>query len=508
MGIQLDWQLQADQTQQTDLEDPMARRQRRQARRQMCMASLVVACVVAGVAALITWRLTQHETRAKDNLQAAAQAQLNALRLGQAEAYMSLQIGDDAPYALDVQGQPVLNTQGTPQPNPWADWRALQRQQFNDYQLLKQNRQLGTQSDILSVYIDSEEERRGRVVVQEFINGQAQQAVWFYWYSGARATSLDEALDESEDKTIGWRRVPPDAEFWGEEATLDYPHTRFTYYELDAVYAPALAQVIEATWVSFCTRLPCPESLPALTVHLDPKTGLPYIWEPEGGWRLRLLSPLMLGRVPADGSLPADWTNSVRRILAERALNHLSGGRLFYPTEAEAMDYDTAWVKAELRDWLAEGDSPFIESLSQVFGAGAVMALVQTWTPNAQINTLAPALSPSLVSLAMLDPAVLGQIAWGDFFAWRLALEKTRLQANAIEAYFSLYENGAFNAAADARAYGPAYRNAAPLSVTSVAFSFRADGALAALVSTQDATGAAGGQTTFVWVGDTFLRAD
>jgi hypothetical protein len=452
--------------------------------------------------------LTQHETRAKDNLQAAAQAQLNALRLGQAEAYMSLQIGDDSPYALNAQGQPVLNAQGTPQPNPWADWRALQRQTFNDYQLLKQNRRLGTRSDILSVYIDKQEERRGRVVVQESIDGQAQQAVWFYWYSGARTTSLDEALNEGADNTIGWRRVPPDAEFWGEESTIDYPHTRFTYYELDAVYAPALAQVIEAAWVSVCTRLACPEPLPTLTVHLDPKTGLPYIWEPEGGWRLRLLSPLMVGRVPADGSLPTDWTNSVRRILAERALNHLSGGRLFYPAEAESLDYDTTWVKAELRDWLAEGTSPFIESLYQVFGAGAVTSLIQTWTPNTQINTLAPALSPSLASLALLDPIVLGQIAWEDFFTWRLALEKTRLQANATEAYFNLYENGAFNTAADARAYDPAYRNAASLIATEVAFSFRADGALAALVSTQDMMGAAGGQSTFVWVGDTFLRAD
>lgn len=475
MGIQLDWQIEAEHTEQRDTEDPESRRRRRRQRRQLLLAILFVAMVICGVVGFLLWRVNQLEQRVEDDLRAAVDAELAAIRIGNQSAFMNIQRSAS---------------------EPWLD---SQRALFVEYQTLKQAQRLSPDSEIVDVAID---EQRGRVVLHEQIDGITYRQVWFYWNY--------EPL-EGEEEISGWRHVPQDWTFWGDEQTLEGEGYQLTYYELDAPHAQAIANRLDSWWQQACTWVACPTPPDTLEIIIDPQAGIRYTWEPQTGWKLRVLSPLVTGRVPINTDTPTGFEFDTARAITERLIDHATSGRLQYIFENALIAFDTTWVKYELRDWIAGQmtgqPSPFINSLVALYGDGVVPALVQQVSDGGQIDSLAPMVNPQIASFADLDDATLNQIEWRPFFEWRLGLERERLRSGDFDNYFALYESGSNNAAAQARAANGTFALTMPERVEAVAFTRRPDLTLVALLTLVDDTGNTT-QTSYVWTGDTFIRVD
>jgi hypothetical protein len=467
MNIELDWQIDAEQTRQVENEDPQRRRQRRYLRRRLLLSVVLVALLVCGVAVvgILRWQAIQ---QSQDNaLKAAVNAELNAIRIGRAESFRQMQRSDSTAW---LQNQQAL---------------------YEEYQLLKQQGRYSPTTQILEVEID---ENRGRALIQETIDGQAYQQVWFYW---------NFAAIDPEDTQAGWRHLPPDVTFWGEDETLEGQGVTIRYQALDAATAEWLLPKLETWWGGACVWLNCQTPLPPLEVRIDPAAAASVAWTGEG--QLSLVSPFMLGRVAIPPSLNGPQNRELGLRLAERALSHASGGRLLYDPGQTLLDYDTTWLKHEAREWLMSlwtGETPnFWASLSGTFGPGAVAQVLQTLEPGGQINALAPALGAA--NLSELPTPQLEALAWADFFQWRLELEQYRLQTD-LNSFYALYENGANNPAAAAQTVN--LGAGLPL-VQGVSFSYRSNGQLVALVTVL-AADATTQQFQYVWVGDTFLRAN
>lgn len=472
MGIQLDWQVEAEQSQMSAQEDPERQKRRRRERRNMILASLVLVMCLCGAAAGIWWRWKAVEQRDRDDLTAAVEAEFAALRIGDPEAYMALQRSASDP------------------------WLAGQRSQFDEYQSFKQAGRLTGKSEIVDIKIDKE---RGRVIIEEVIDGAPYQQVWFYWRYDPQ---------DDDDSRSGWRHVPPDVTFWGEEQTIEKEHVRVTYHELDARIARALAEKVEQWWVNGCVLLTCPTMPEKLELVIDPQAGVPYAWEPTEGWRLRVVSPYLNTRVRVDTDIPPVFEQEIATLMAERLLIFTSNGVLQFP-EDETLDYDTTWVKYQLVDWLVAKflgqQSPFVDSLVQIFGEGAPGNIARTISNTQQINQIAPALAVG--NLKDIDPTRLGLIQWQAFFQWRMQLERERLLAGDTGNFYVLYEGAEANQAAAARVTDTNYWASPVETIQTMTFSTRPDGTMAVVLSVVDAAGIPA-QYQFMWNGDTFLRVN
>lgn len=475
MGIQLDWQVEADQSQMSAQEDPERKKQRRRDRRNIILASLALAtCLCAGIMAA-AWRLRVVEERDKEDLTAAVEAELAAIRVGDPQAFSDMQRSGDENF-LERQG-------------------AL----FEEYQTFKVAGRLNSAFEILDIQIEGERSEKGRVLIQEIIDGAPYQQVWFYWRYEPR---------DDDDSQAGWRHVPPDVEFWGEEKTIENDHSRVTYHAVDAAIAEPLAEKLEAWWVMGCTLLVCPSAPDDLEFVIDPKAGVDRAWEPSEGWRLRVVSPYLNNRVPASTPIPSAFEQDIATMIAQRLLTHATSGGLQFP-ENEPIDYDSTWVKYQLLDWLVAQflgqPSPFMDSLVQTFGESVPDAIARSIGSNQPLNQIAPALAAA--NLKDIEIGRLGLVQWQAFFLWRMQLERDRLQQVDMGNFFALYEGGEANPAAQARAIDPNYAISPLETIQSIAFSFRNDGTMAAVLSVVDANGTTA-QIQFMWNGDTFLRVN
>lgn len=478
MGIELDWQVEADESQMSAQEDPQQKKKRRRERRNMILASLALAMCLCAAIVAAAWRLRTIEQRDKDDLTAAVESEFTALRIGNSSAYMNLQRSGSEP------------------------WLEGQRSQFEEYQTLKQTGRLSGDFEIVNIEIAGERSEKGRVIVQETIDGTPYQQVWFYWRYELQA-------DEEEDSAqAGWRHVPPDVTFWGEEKTIENDHSSVVYKELDARMAEALAEKVEAWWVMGCALLACPTAPENLELIVDPEAGVERTWEPAEGWRLRVVSPYLNDRVPANADIPPVFEQEIATMIAERLLIHATSGVLQFP-ENEIVEYDTTWAKYELVDWLVSHflgqESPFFDSIAQVFGETMPGNIARNISSNQQINQFAATLGAG--NLQDIEIGRLGLIRWADFFIWRMLLERDRHLKQDWGNFFALYEGGEANPAAIARQADPVYAATPIETIQSVSFSFRADGTMAAVLSVVDANGASA-QYQFMWNGDTFLRVN
>jgi hypothetical protein len=223
-----------------------------------------------------------------------------------------------------------------------------------------------------------------------------------------------------------------------------------------------------------------------------------------------MISPRLNARVPVDGPLPPALEGEVAAVLAERLLEHASG--VDYGAEnLLALNFDTDWLKAQMRDWLIAEfrgqPSPFLQSAVTVFGDAVPGNLLRTLNGPGQINVLAAIFDPNVAALANVDALRLGQVDWRDFFTWRLELERRRLNENDYANFYTLYELGNFNEVAEARAFDATYRATATETIQGVSFTFRDDGVMIAVVDAVDANQVAF-QIIFAWNGDTFVRAN
>lgn len=393
MGIRLDWEVEAEQSNvQNSGEDRELARQRRAARLRLLMFLLIVVLLLGGAAGAILWRLDQVDQQITQLLVNTVDAEVAALRIGDRTAFLDLQ-------------RSASN-----------DWLVAQEAVFDTYQALKAEMDVRLTGRVIDVEV---EDTRGRVQVEEIIAGVPYSQVWFYWRYAD-----------------GWRHVPPDFTFWGEARTLDRQRVEVRYRAVDQALATVLADDLNR-WLNLgCEALPCTR-LPQLEVEIVPNDALPLGWSPANPWLVQIPSPLT-GRarldMPFNPDLQVQAANLVAERLVAQATNNLQP---VYPSDA-------VYLHQAVIRWLVgsftgiETESYFINSLIQNNGAAAVGRLLTTLQPNASISTVNQVTGTSSLEQASLD--------WRDFIQWRLTLEQDLINQRDQGNFLALYDTGDPNA--------------------------------------------------------------
>ncbi len=383
MGIRLDWEIEAEQEhrQQSAGEDPEARRKRRRARLRLLLVLFVLLALIGGAVGAVALRLHQADWETEQLLRDSVTAEVALLRVGDQNAFLNLQRS-----ATD-------------------DWQQQQQATFARYQALKQAGRINLTGQILGATVDG---NRGRVQVEEIIDGAPYGRVWFYWH-----------YDD------GWYHVPPDYTFWGAAQTLTADNVTVHYHEIDADTAHAVALSVALWLQTACSALTCAPP-PALTVEIIPDPTLQVGWSPAGDWTLQLPSPYV-GGARLDQLFDSGTQVNAATLLADRLL---AGFSPLYPADA-------AFLKQAISDWLVkrfaqvETNSYLISSLAENYGDAAVGKLLQSLQPASDISAISSATGTSL-DAASLD--------WRDFLTWRLTLEQN-LDAERDETNFlALYD--------------------------------------------------------------------
>ncbi len=473
MGIQLDWQIESERKRRRAVEDPQAKQRRRRQRRQLVAAIVMLAMLVCGVVGGLWWRLRSVENTYRQDLLDTVDAEIRALKVGDEDNFMAIRRSGHEP------------------------WLELQRNQFLEYQQLKNDGRIELTGNVLDVEMDLDQSR-SRVVVEEIIDDIPFQVVWFYWhYADA---------DQS-----GWRRVPPDIAFWGEQETIEQRNVRVQYHELDAVFAETLADHLSVWWDQSCRWLGCPVPLESLTVIVEPRSPAMPVWDLNDNWRIMLTSPMYLSRVRRDEKLDADLELRLAQMVATRTLDHARSPD--YPFEPVYYT-DAAWLYQEYQTWLVgrysgyvEG-STFIEGLIARYGDDTAATMLRQLGTDSPIGVvLQAATGLSLREMGMETP-----LDWTSFFQWRLDLEQSFLhrenitEDQVLPLHNSLYDETDSQAmiAADQRRQQNFDGRLAPM-VTGVRLSVDEQGRLLATVNLLEQDGT-GNVAVFRWMDTTWKR--
>lgn len=291
MGIRLDWEIQAEQSQVHNAgEDPKAARARRVARLRVLIVVVVLFAIAGAVAAAVALRLKEVDMQLEQLLRDTVDAEVASLRLGDYTLFASLQRSAS------------------------SEWLIHQQQVFESYQQLKLESDIQLTGRVQDVAI---EKTRGRVHVEEIIDGIPYTRIWFYF----------RYPDGS------WYHVPPDYTFWGELRTYIGKGVNIRYQSVDQDLAVQIGLRYQE-WLQFaCGVLACGEQ-PSVTVDIMPIEGLVAGWSPQDNWVLQVPSPYMK-RVRADLPFDVELQVELANLLAERLVNAaLSSKPPIYPADA------------------------------------------------------------------------------------------------------------------------------------------------------------------------------
>ncbi len=472
MGIRLDWQVESEQSRVRATEDPEARRARRAAQRRFVGWLLALAGVVLALGAGILWRLQRVETGLRQDLLDTVEIEVTALRLGDFPNFMAVQRSASESFILD------------------------QSRRFQDYQALKQAHRITLTGDVLDVAID---QQRARVMLRELIDGVPYRVLWFYWYYKDGQTS-DRA---------GWRHVPDDLTFWGDEATIERGPVRIAYRALDQSLAEALAPRLETWWLQSCVWLGC-TTPPALRVEIVAERPSSVKWSERDPWTLRITSPLVT-RARADVALTPELERTVAEEVAARLVRYAAG-------ETTPLDTsDAAWLHADMSAWLADrlvtpvepGAPSFVESVVARHGTRAPGLILAALRGGASLSDALAAATGSPLATMSVDQ--LSALQWAGFFEWRLALEARLLfEAGNQGAYLALYDpDDAYAArAAQQRLANPPVDAQIPLDVTGVTLTREGEQTYAYVATARTVDGVTTPGETVIWrlAGGTWKR--
>lgn len=397
MGIQLDWQIESERQERRSTEDPAVRRQRRLQRRKLLFAVLMVAVVLAGTVGAVLWRLNDVENRMRNDLLDTVDAEVRALKVGNESNYMSIRrSGSNA-------------------------WIGYQQETFAEYQRLKADGTLQLTGRVLDVEMDIDESR-ARVTVEEIFNGEPHAVVWFYWYY-------------SDDEQDGWRRVPPDVEFWGEAESVTQDNVRIQYERVDTALGQELAAVVPGWWQTGCEMINCGGELPTLTVQVDPRwTGVPG-WDSTDRWTLRIASPYNDRRAPQNNVLTPELRAVLGQLLAERiVMQRAPTGANLSATLAQSQTeayLDGQWLATEFERWLRVGmlgqqQQTFLESMKPLYGDAAPPLMLRMLSTNLTLGAVFNAAAGT--NLQSLPVEILNSLYWHDYFEYRLRFEAALLR--------------------------------------------------------------------------------
>lgn len=387
MGIRLDWEIESERERMQEVgEDPEAARRRRRALRRIILFTAFLIMIGACVVGLVLLRLQQVDEIFRQNLLDTVENEVAALRVGDRTAYNNIQRSDSEAW---IQSQQVL---------------------YDDYQTLKQQPNLILSGHALDVEIDG---ARGRVLVEEILNGVQYARVWFYW-----------RFDD------GWRHVPPDYTFWGEQRLLESDQMAIRYWAVDEPFAQALASTLPAWLNAGCAALICP-TLPQLVIDILPDETVEMGWLPDEPWHLRVASPF-LKPVRMDQVWQPESRLAMAGLFTEQLVSAATNGvGPVYPADAYYLhQVITSWLTKRFSG--VEINTYSLDSFAGRYGDAAVGRLLAALTPDSGVAAMAEA--AGVASVADLE------IDWRDILTWRLTLEQELIAARDDAHFLQLYD--------------------------------------------------------------------
>lgn len=399
MGIRLDWEIETEHT--VDIHsavDLNAMRKRRTQRVRLFIGIMSVIAVCGLLYGVVYWRLTLVDREIKQALRDTVEAEVTTLRIADRPAFLNIQRS-----ASDI----------------WAQNQTLF---FDSYQQLKLNYDLQLTGNIVALDVDG---TRGRVQVEEIINGTPYVQTWFYWRYND-----------------GWRHVPPDFTYWGDVETIERDLLTVRYNSVDQPLAEALAPTLSDWLTQACDALTCGD-LPLLEVEIIPQPGLPVSWDETNIWLLRVPSPFT-GRARLDRPFDLPLQQEIAELLAVRLLEQTAGTtQPAYPADAYFL-YDAA------REWLVgrfiqqDTASYLLSSYAARYGNNTLGVVIRQLQPQSDLRLLNnPAGVFNLNELA---------VDWRDYLQWRLTVEQEMRRQRVQATYFSFYDTqtpAAYAAAVD-----------------------------------------------------------
>jgi hypothetical protein len=384
MGIKLDWEIESERAQvRTVAEDAEARARRGRAFRRLLIVGLVLLALVSVLALALTNRLREVEDDIRQSLIATVENEVAALRVGDRTTYSTIQRSDSAAW---LDGQQAV---------------------YDAYQQLKATSNVSLTGRVLDSAVDG---ARGRVLVEEIIDGVPYGRVWFSF-----------RYDD------GWRHVPPDYTFWGAEQTTEIDGVTLRYFAVDATLATELVVRLPQWWRDACALIGCGDA-PPLTVEIVPDDALLVGWADEESNVLRLPSPFTRA-ARLDAIFTAEQQTAIAALLAERLVNLTNPATPAYP--ADALYLRQAVISYTVKRLTGIETNAFsIDSFARTYGDAAVARLVAALTPDASMATLATA--AEVESIGDLD------IDWRDVLTWRLTLEAEMI-AGRDDGFLALY---------------------------------------------------------------------
>ena len=388
MGIRLDWEIEAEKQniRQKSGEDPVTKWQRRRRILLLLLIPLILLAIVGAVAGAVVLRLRELDRQIVDVLEDTVDAEIATLRIGNEQAFMDFQRSAS------------------------TAWLDAQQAVFDDVQDRKVDGNLQLTGQIMNTTVD---DSRARVQVQEIIDGTPYVRTWFYW-----------RYDD------GWRHVPPDYTFWGDEHTLQSDALAITYRDVDTPLAQSMHETLSG-WLDYaCNALACGD-MPQIRVSIVPDPGLQIAWSPDDVWLMQMPSPYT-DRARVDMPFEFALRFDVANLVAERLVNVASGNmQPVYPADAY-------YLRSSIVSWLVgrfvaiDTNTFLISSLAQNYGEPAVGSLLSAMQPDSNAAIINSVTGAESLAQANLD--------WRDFLTWRLALE-SELIARREEAYFlTLYD--------------------------------------------------------------------
>jgi hypothetical protein len=372
MGLHLDWEIEAENaTVDGHKEDKYTARQRRLARLRILLGSLIIIGLLASAYGVFVWRLRLVDAEIERALRDTVEAEVATLRFADRNAFLNIQRS-----ASDT-------------------WQEVQTQTFDDYQRLLSTSDVQLTGNIVSMSVDGP---RGRVQVEEIIDGVPYVRTWFYW-----------RFADNE----GWRHVPPDYTFWGDTQTLERPHVTVRYRDLDEPVATLAAEQISG-WIDWtCTRLTCGD-IPTLTLEIVPQEGLTTTWTDANAWTMQMPSPY-IGVPRLDRPFSPGLQIAAANLIAERLVMNASNNmQPVYPA-------DSVYVRQAIVDWLVgyytnlDTASYLINSYADRYGVETVQPLLSELGPGSDIRVLLAPASVNMLSELEID--------WRDYLTWRLNTE-------------------------------------------------------------------------------------
>ncbi|MEQ8673496.1 MAG: hypothetical protein RLP44_06035 [Aggregatilineales bacterium] len=398
MGIRFDWEIEAEQNTFVAGEDPAAAKRRRGLRFRLLLMVALVFMIIGAIVVLIATRADQIQQEEENTLRATVDAEVAALRIGNRSEFLSVQRS-----ATDV-------------------WLQTQDRTFDAYQQLKLESDIRLTGQVQDIEIS---ERRGRVKVEEVIDGVPYQRMWFYW-------RYDPVLNDQgvEIEPGGWFHVPPDYTFWGDTQLYEGEQVRISYREVDSALAQSMGAQLESWLTTACNALTCSE-VPTLAVSIEVDDALSLRWAEENEWQLRLPSPY-INRARTDMPFSPELRIEIAALLAERLVNTTTNNlQIQFASDADFLRQSVvSWLVGQFVQ--VNPETYLIASLATQYGAPVIGQMLTALAPESSIAILSTA--TGVESLAQLS------VDWRDFLTWRLTLENQLIRAGDIDSLLRWYD--------------------------------------------------------------------